>query len=50
MKGHAPQFRNRRGRPPPDPWPKFYTGCGRMVRVRDGVVVPCACPSCKQQS
>jgi hypothetical protein len=26
--------------------PRFYTGCGRMVRVKDGEVVPCGCRSC----
>jgi len=43
MRGYAPQFRNRRGKLPPDPRPIRCAGCHGAPRFRESVAVTCAC-------
>jgi hypothetical protein len=39
--------KKKRGRPAPDYGVRVYPGCGRKMKMRDGVEIPCECPSCK---
>jgi hypothetical protein len=46
METKQPKKRGRKSAAETYTGPRFYSLCGRMKKMRDGVVVPCGCRTC----